>query len=998
MATKRPANPLLAEAAKQAKTSTKRKYEEKTSLGLQISRTAGPSNPPAKKLKADTTRYGSVDPVVDLQVREMEGEATRLRASAAPAAPFRQSPEKKKQKQRETIVDTQEPLRDGTPQATRNKLLRGDAMAAIARDSQATTPEKPDPKTNRRRSSRGHRVSSSFEGGAFTLPHRRVNEESFYKHVDRDVPPSEQPHLTILTPEDAEHRIDLVERDDDDMDGVKGKNTQNEKNMGNGQGPGQRWKEYTDTQKKRNETLRAARSDTTKLPDERYLDERFRRGLQLVQAPPDPAIAKLDMDLQDLQPTLDALHTDLHSARTAVRVASRVLDSRFRLFGAALDTQQGTSTNPEGLLRALTSVDASRPQERISDEARQAAREGHHPEAGCMIIFDLYLAYLRIYFFDVVKSVVVNRSNNELMAMMDDVQQTTIYIPYDDSEDSSQSTDLLDTDLEDGPQLRFDAYMAAWAKCLDRVKAIIEALYNPVVSSILDRLDNIHDAVPGLPFSELPVVAVADFSGGSIFLDRLCATLEATPTKIISHLYPSDCTNLTSAMKTLIGGFVDRDNASRRRAATWLAPHDLGVLQAWYNAQRRPPQLLILLHDFEKFEKTILEDVFYFAGSTSPTYIPLFTIHSITLLLPTRLFVSFHTCPSSCVQLHSSYGSLPLLPGVSLLSFISDYCATHSASLQAIISILHLTHLKHYTAAEPLSFLAHATPTISAHPTARQFAFLDTLLPRLRPSGLRDNKGTQWRAHASAPERLLQAVDAARSAFARQAQRMKLGIALLMRVVGFLRTHLPAISDAQHKRLSRWTGLAFICRILNNRDRAVNNLDGLANLLRTTPELDTLLADLDTYLDGFEETVARQRISALRSRIDDSKDEIADWLEAYLGELLLQSMEEATPLWSVWYTGQTPFPSELLNPALRPSIISGLAFPDSYVEGGLEDEVKEDEERDLTACSGREHSVRRHFCSVLEQQRQLPQPSPTKKGKAGSPRKGKNKAVAAGIH
>jgi hypothetical protein len=58
------------------------------------------------------------------------------------------------------------PLLDGTPQAERNKVLRGDAMAAIARDR-----AEPDPKTHQRRTSlggRGKRISSSFQAGAFS--------------------------------------------------------------------------------------------------------------------------------------------------------------------------------------------------------------------------------------------------------------------------------------------------------------------------------------------------------------------------------------------------------------------------------------------------------------------------------------------------------------------------------------------------------------------------------------------------------------------------------------------------------------------------------------------------------------------------------------------------------------------------------------------------------------------------------------------------------------
>ncbi|KAJ7498378.1 Mis12-Mtw1 protein family-domain-containing protein [Mycena galericulata] len=446
MEAKRQPNPLLAVAAKKSKRdhSTNQASPEETPLGLEIIRapssqpTAGPSNPPAKKFKADTSRglsappqggrNMSMDPLVERDVRDMEDEADRLhRASRAKTTlvpslagiAFRTSPKKQLQPRRanpekqSVAVDTQEPVRDGTPQGARNKILRGDTIAHDA--NRVRTPD-PDPKAHRRRSSlggRGHRISSSFREGAFTLPHPRVKEESFYKHVDRDVPPSEQVRQMLvwsvsratgapssdLPPEDsatvravqqdmmrrlAEGRIDLSlsEREDQDMDdGVNGKNAQNEKNMHweqvysneiqDAEAESQEWKrtqfhweEYVDKQKKRIDETRRARADKGKPPNERFLDERFRRGLQLARAPPNPAAETLTA-LPDLQPTLDALHTDLHAARTAVRVAGRVLDARFGLLGAGLDARAGMGVgegpaDARGLLRALATVDAAR--------------------------------------------------------------------------------------------------------------------------------------------------------------------------------------------------------------------------------------------------------------------------------------------------------------------------------------------------------------------------------------------------------------------------------------------------------------------------------------------------------------------------------------------------------------------------------------------------------------------------------------------------------------
>jgi origin recognition complex subunit 3 len=94
------------------------------------------------------------------------------------------------------------------------------------------------------------------------------------------------------------------------------------------------------------------------------------------------------------------------------------------------------------------------------------------------------------------------------------------------------------------------------------------------------------DVLPGLPYAELPVVAIAGTSfsaesghkvswqgiGSSTsqgFIANVASRLEATlveetededppPNSYITHLYPSDCSNIMSAMKTLVTGFVDR--------------------------------------------------------------------------------------------------------------------------------------------------------------------------------------------------------------------------------------------------------------------------------------------------------------------------------------------------------------------------------------------------------------------------------------------------------
>ncbi|KAJ7139393.1 origin recognition complex subunit 3 N-terminus-domain-containing protein [Mycena epipterygia] len=614
---------------------------------------------------------------------------------------------------------------------------------------------------------------------------------------------------------------------------------------------------------------------------------------------------------------------------------------------------------------------------------------------------------------------------------LEDVQQTAIYIPYDgdESDDDAEptlSSAHLENDLENGPRLRFDAYKAAWTRCLDRVKFIIAQLYRPVISDVMNRLNDIHsDVLPGLPFPELPVITIADLSGGSRFLDHLSSRLEPeddddeAPITLVNHLYPSDCLNITSAMRKLIGGFVERDTtAPRRRPAVSLAPYDLGLLQAWYDAVEDPsPTLVVLLHEFEQCDANIVQDMFYIC-SLQIDRLPLTFILSLSTPSPSTylqasltrstlaLIRAYHfAVPSgpevlNAVLLNTFFDpafDLLLLPGPTLLEFVENHYTTHNPSLDALVTILQVTHLKHYTT-DMFSLLSSTTPPISSSPTPSELLFLEALLARLHASGASKKNAGEWRAQSRSSDILLQAVDSARETFPRHARRTKLGFNLLNIVTAFLR------GSTNDKLLDRWEGVVGMSKILDG-----GGVGGLADLLRKIPStdlVDTLLAKLHGYFQSMlhgirsAESKARLQIIAFRSApVPPSADEIADWLENYLAELL-QPLEDSTPLWNVWYTGLTPFPSELINPALRPSIISGLSFPHFFTghENAQDENESEENLQELPDSSilfkgytkaGKMINVYDwfdHFRMVLEAQRQdelakTTQPQTPTKGK-----------------
>ena len=123
-------------------------------------------------------------------------------------------------------------------------------------------------------------------------------------------------------------------------------------------------------------------------------------------------------------------------------------------------------------------------------------------------------------------------------------------------------------------------------------KHIINSLHTPVVDEIVRSVHQAYDDVlPGLPYAELPVIAISGTSftarrvdqmiyegiGSSMsqgFIANVASRLEANPVEesededpppnsYIAHLYPSDCSNIMSTMKSLVTGFVERPPADQ---------------------------------------------------------------------------------------------------------------------------------------------------------------------------------------------------------------------------------------------------------------------------------------------------------------------------------------------------------------------------------------------------------------------------------------------------
>ncbi|KZT04882.1 uncharacterized protein LAESUDRAFT_813778 [Laetiporus sulphureus 93-53] len=561
-------------------------------------------------------------------------------------------------------------------------------------------------------------------------------------------------------------------------------------------------------------------------------------------------------------------------------------------------------------------------------------------------------------------------------------------------------------DLPNGHDLRMEAYQKAWTRCLTRVQSVVRALHEPVAAEVVKRVYNAYsDILPGLPFVELPVIAISAESGSFSLYTEILRRLEhddpGAPRETASdefglstyvnetvqvHLYPADCPNLMTAMKAIVTGFVDQhdgpERSMKRRPATSLATYDINLLGAWYDALGTTPHLVIVLHDFEQYDPVVMQDVFYICSLHIPRLPIVFILGLSSPPFPSYVHATYPrstlallrmrtiSAPSGWViveelinKIFFDAGFQPdVMIGPGTTQFIADFASRNTASLDALLTMLQIAHMKHF--AEPLTALTHSsllgshnTATAAerlAHPSCRPF--LEALRARL---AIVDPEVEEADSQV-----LLETVDAARESFYRNACRVRMGLHMT-RIVRKVGLEAGTFSALAGKREEDADGLAFANAVLRGRASRDVRFQGLvlkklsSNSLRilieelcaffqslrdsdalVLPEheealvwLEGALAELPPEQEEMNDDDARMSMVDAEEITSARRDPAVVQIAEALGEWLVNYLEgcfvrlDEGPLWDIWYTGLTPFPDELINPVPRATIVSALVHP-----------------------------------------------------------------------
>ncbi|KAI0922909.1 hypothetical protein AcW1_002571 [Taiwanofungus camphoratus] len=560
---------------------------------------------------------------------------------------------------------------------------------------------------------------------------------------------------------------------------------------------------------------------------------------------------------------------------------------------------------------------------------------------------------------------------------IDDPTKTCTYLPPDESDEDSSvapSSPVQWRDIPDGYELRLRVYKAAWTKCLNRVQSIVRSLYASVTAEVVDQVKHAYtDAFPGLPHSEIPVIAVsAEPGSSSMYMEIIRQLDEPTSEEAASenslsgglarqiHLHPADCSNVLSVMKAIVMGFVEQsDDSLKRKPTASLANYDLNLLEAWYDVLGHRPKLVVFLHDFEQFDPGIVQDVFYIcsmhirrlplvfllalSSPLTPSYLHAAYSRSTLALLRVRIFTA-PSGPAIVEQIITETFFDPnfepdVMLGPATLDFIADFSSRHSPSLDAIFTLLQIAHLKHFE--EPLTVLVHFAADTNLPPSAPR-QFFDVLHARLY-------SGSNPR---SLPEcgipGISEAIRTARLRFRQKACRMcmALCVARIVRRVAF--GH-PGHATKRRRPEGGVDELQFLSAAL--RGRASREVRYLGMIVKKLPalKLHALLRQLVEVFDSLGDPARREeedtRIWAMgvMAQMPDSGDAIVDVssepeegsedvagaktsavasLAAGVSEWFVQYLEERFvrldegPLWDIWYTGSTPYPSEVRAPTI----------------------------------------------------------------------------------
>ncbi|KAG8808846.1 hypothetical protein FRC17_003747, partial [Serendipita sp. 399] len=577
-------------------------------------------------------------------------------------------------------------------------------------------------------------------------------------------------------------------------------------------------------------------------------------------------------------------------------------------------------------------------------------------------------------------------------------------------EDSDEVDDCLQAfpplplgkDIEHGRFERFKLYQDTWNACKTQIIKSARNFHTPVLEKLVafiressSEYDNIHMLwmQKMLPRSEISVALVVGDDRQDLFDDLISHVANLTFVHI-SALSPANFSNIQTAMKAMIEGFIRNYDDKKRRPSASLGSHDMQLLSSWHNwlssRENETPILTVLIQDVESCNAAVFQDLlsicrnycdrlplkFVLGTSTSDIL-----TKTLSRIARTAIKVKTFHMPSqgdkfdilfreAFIQLSSSPG---LILSGSIVHWLRRSWGAFNGTLDSLLSHLQLVYLRHFQHPITLLWTEPATLFESMLNGSRneQEATLAAILGK-SPSSFSGNK-------ASSKKTLLDLVEEAFKQFQRSINTSRQALLVLLEVQRYLSSISPQ-STGVELRISFMELLALfgdgklesICGKLLQR---VQLLTG-AQLLELINKIQEKMVDIPSMEAGVESHISR--LEDLREEIEDVDDQLQEARRTKhpLSETAASHLRNlwnpmaawmASPLLRVWRTSETELPIDILNPSMRNTIISALSHPENYLL---------------------------HDASQFIKVRPADKPAPSKRRGKGSPIKGKGKATA----
>ncbi|KAK1229901.1 Origin recognition complex subunit 3 [Marasmius sp. AFHP31] len=564
---------------------------------------------------------------------------------------------------------------------------------------------------------------------------------------------------------------------------------------------------------------------------------------------------------------------------------------------------------------------------------------------------------------------------------LNDVTQSVIFIPHteaeeeEDFEEDGLFSESETCNLPNGEDTRWNAYRAAWTKCLNRVQDIVKEIYEPVVSEVVESVINAdQNEISGLPYPELPAITITSPSPSPAFTQHVTELIKEEGKRkkfncYITHLFPAECVNMTAMMKALITGFTTQATSRSqgyKGNARALASYDIKVLEAWsqdLKAKKKRPKLVVTMHDFELFDSALVQDFLYICSLYSQTLPLVFIICLSSPEAPTYLHATYprstlallrirqYVIPSGiplleriCLETFASPDYEPdLVLGQAVIESLVDHFVRYDSSVDSLVNNLQLAHLKHFSV-NPLTLLHHDTPSLDSLEDPSSLPFLETLLSRLE-GPVTGGQVNDWQLKSV--QDLAKAVDTARDDFYAKERLIMLAFNLMYLFQEFVKGRgYSGIEIRTKGDFPRYLRL-YIKVLRGDVDQEIAEIERMTKLFKAQ-ELTVFLGHLKGYLESLPEDTdtdgARQKVEefndtcsthdlfAEREDLREIAIAFAKWFSSFVKTCMKHRLEDSK-LWEIWFTRNSPFPSETqsLNPSVRTTIISGLLRPKEFV-------------------------------------------------------------------